>query len=679
MSTPTVMNTLTTTTSEEHAVLITKGVTEPKSVVRNSSAPILERVNSIGIPVLYIRSRILLDALGALVSFQSSPDVLTSKRGWRSRDISSSLEDGRIVYPFTDLYNYRQRLLGYREEVKETHDPEYSETCREHIDVLDRYLLEEPPIDLNKLEVMLHQTNPKVTFASICFLLKPGSDVYVREHGNLAAYVSLARVYRVYVWNLNFDGRVLTRSVKKVTIAVFDGEREIRELPVFPAEHYSDDDPQRPLRQQLIERGRHFVQMMRKPALREYSGPSRLQGIREYNRARVVIDHTGQPWNLRQVPCEEQEETDIYIPVTYEESVTLGERTRVPRCTCDACRANDLHAHSVQRRQFDDYEDIDLASTEELTDHQYMLCGPLVYGFVLKDRVWDVLDVSRLQAPQIQKNIIDMLVMRPESNKQMIKAICEIYGGSYAQPYSSDFIHGKGEGQILLLHGPPGTGKTLTAESVAEYTGRPLLSLTAADLGQEPETLEESLLRFFRDAKKWNAVVILDEADVYLEARSTHDLGRNSIVSIFLRALDYFQGILFLTTNRVGSFDEAFMSRIHVQIGYDPLDDESRQQIWENHFKKLTPKEYIRKSKELQSLKWNGREIRNAFQTAVALACYQAKQEGDGIPEITDIHFRRVVAMSQNFKSYLRSFQPDVASVAFLRNDKVKAAGSSLD
>jgi hypothetical protein len=262
---------------------------------RNSSAPILERVNSIGIPVLYIRSRILLDALGAVVSFQSSPDVLTSKRGWRSRDISSSLEDGRIVYPFTDLYNYRQRLLEYREEVKETHDHEYSETCREHIDVLDRYLLEEPPIDLNKLEVMLHQTNPKVTFASICFLLKPGSDVYVREHGNLAAYVvesceggpqwtspeSLARAYRVYVWNLNFDGRVLTRSVKKVTIAVFDGEREIRELPVFPAEHYSDDDPQRPLRQQLIERGRHFVQMMRKPALREYSGPSRLQGIRE--------------------------------------------------------------------------------------------------------------------------------------------------------------------------------------------------------------------------------------------------------------------------------------------------------------------------------------------------------------------------------------------------------------
>lgn len=66
---------------------------------------------------------------------------------------------------------------------------------------------------------------------------------------------------------------------------------------------------------------------------------------------------------------------------------------------------------------------------------------------------------------------------------------------------------------------------------MAEYTGRPLLSITAADLGHEPVTLEHNLLRFFRDAKKWNAIVLLDEADVYLETRASHDLRRNSIVS----------------------------------------------------------------------------------------------------------------------------------------------------
>lgn len=139
--------------------------------------------------------------------------------------------------------------------------------------------------------------------------------------------------------------------------------------------------------------------------------------------------------------------------------------------------------------------------------------------------------------------------MKPESNKTMIKAICETYTTKVDRDNSFyvDYIKGKGEGQIVLLHGPPGTGKTLTAgmriiqciiqmlismpESVAEYTRRPLLSITAADLGQEPDRLEQNLLRFFRDASKWDAIVLLDEADVYLERRSSNELRRNSIVS----------------------------------------------------------------------------------------------------------------------------------------------------
>jgi ATP-dependent Clp protease ATP-binding subunit ClpA len=56
---------------------------------------------------------------------------------------------------------------------------------------------------------------------------------------------------------------------------------------------------------------------------------------------------------------------------------------------------------------------------------------------------------------------------------------------------------------------------------------------------------------------------------------------------VFLRALDYFQGILFLTTNRVGHFDEAFMSRIHLSLGYEPLSNNAREKIWDNLFKKL--------------------------------------------------------------------------------------------
>ena len=60
-----------------------------------------------------------------------------------------------------------------------------------------------------------------------------------------------------------------------------------------------------------------------------------------------------------------------------------------------------------------------------------------------------------------------------------------------------------------------------------------------------------------RLAYRWQVVLLLDEADVYLERRATNDVLRNSLVSVFLRNLEYYRGILFLTTNRVGDFDKA--------------------------------------------------------------------------------------------------------------------------
>ena len=116
--------------------------------------------------------------------------------------------------------------------------------------------------------------------------------------------------------------------------------------------------------------------------------------------------------------------------------------------------------------------------------------------------------------------------------------------------------------------------------------------------------------------------MLIDEADIYMEERQTQDLNRKHLVAGFLRALEYFKGILFLTTNRVGTFDEAFISRIHVPIYYAEFQDEQRIKIWGRFSEKLeedreatmrilqSTKDYIQ-SQELQELKWNGREIRN--------------------------------------------------------------------
>ncbi|KAJ5774987.1 ATPase AAA-type core [Penicillium paradoxum] len=657
--------------------------------------------DTIGYPILYIHSPILLNALHAIIEHQSIPDQLPRVE-YNARNIESDLERGRFVYPFTDLHHYRGKLIQYREDVGETHDTEYTTTCKEHIDILVDYLNGLTVFGMRDVDLLWTNEVPKTTFASIWLLLKPGSDVFVQEQGKLNAYViesvsggvrwgyanERSLPYIVNVWNLNFDGQVLSRSVKEIDIPVFDGPRDITSLPLYPIQYHVDEDPEHSHRQQLVDRGKRFVRMVMIPTFQEYTGPSKLQGNRTFNQTRVVIDHTSQPWKT-----ELSYDENAYEPITAVYDVELGQRTRVPQCLCKTCETNSLRQHLIRRRRFDEYDNIKLNPDITLTDHQYMLCWSHVYAYVLKDRAWDVLDVSSLRDPKIQKNIIDTLVLKPESNKQMIKAVCEIFGGTYTQTFTSDFIQGKGEGQIVLLHGPPGTGKTLTAESVAEYTGRPLLSITAADLGHEPEPLERNLLQFFRHARRWNAIVLLDEADVYLETRSAQDLRRNSIVSIFLRALDYFQGILFLTTNRVGSFDEAFMSRIHVQIGYDPLDEDSRKHIWDGYFKKLAKnyendgqeircsydaKEFVRRSDDLRALEWNGREIRNAFQTAVALACFQARQEGNSIPELTDEHLRQVVNMSHNFKSYVKAVRGEEESYAFaagVRNDATKAAG----
>ncbi|KAJ5940511.1 hypothetical protein N7516_000679 [Penicillium verrucosum] len=660
--------------------------------------------DTISSPVLYIHSPIILNALNAIIDCQSRPDKIPRVE-YRVEGIESDLGQGRLVYPFTDLHHYRERLLQYREEVGETHDAEYTTTCQEHIDILVEYLDGLTTIGVRDAEFLWNSDVPKTTFSSLWLLLKPGTDVFVQEQGKLNAYViesfsggvpwgspnARSQPYIVNVWNLNSDGQILSRSVKEVSISIFDGQREITSLPLFPIKFHVDEDPQNPLRRKLVDRGKRFVDMVKTPTFQEYSGPSRLQGNRTFNQTRVVVDHASQPWRLSEI----SDEKHAHFPFEELYDVELGQRTRMPKCVCKTCQANSLRQHGIQRRVFDDYDNIDLSSVSTLTNHQYLLCWSHVYAYVLKDRVWDILEVSSLRDPKIHKGIIDTLVLKPESNKQLIKAVCEIFGGTYKQAFSSDFIQGKGEGQILLLHGPPGTGKTLTAESVAEYTGRPLLSITAADLGHEPVPLEQNLLRFFRNARHWNAIVLLDEADVYLETRSAQDLRRNSIVSIFLRALDYFQGILFLTTNRVGSFDEAVLSRIHVQIGYDPLDEDSRRQIWDGYFKKLSKnhnndgqeircsydaKEFVRKSDDLRALRWNGREIRNAFQTAVALACFHAKQEGSPIPELTDDNLRQVVNMSHNFKSYVKAVrgkEEDYAYAAGVRNDTTKTSGGS--
>ena len=151
----------------------------------------------------------------------------------------------------------------------------------------------------------------------------------------------------------------------------------------------------------------------------------------------------------------------------------------------------------------------------------------------------------------------------------------------------NDLIPGKGKGLIILLHVEPGVGKTSTAESVAAHTNRPLFQITCGDIGETAQSVEYSLENNFQSAHKWGCILLLDEADVFLQRRNKTDLVRNSVVSVFLRVLEYYSGILFLITNRTGIIDPAFKSRIYMSLYYPILSQTATESIWTWHIKRV--------------------------------------------------------------------------------------------
>lgn len=184
-------------------------------------------------------------------------------------------------------------------------------------------------------------------------------------------------------------------------------------------------------------------------------------------------------------------------------------------------------------------------------------------------------------------------------------------------------------------------------------------------------------------------------------ARSKSDLKRNAIVSVFLRVLEYYSGFLFLTPNLVGTFDPAFRSRIHMSFLYPKLNLKAALENWEMNLKRtekyyenmeIQPKErrkvqtFVEEHfKECEALKttWNGPQIRNAFQTAIALAEYEIHkvQERYALPKepkarLEVSQFKKVADASRHFDESIRvtlgSAEDDLARERFERRDDLR-------
>jgi SpoVK/Ycf46/Vps4 family AAA+-type ATPase len=147
-----------------------------------------------------------------------------------------------------------------------------------------------------------------------------------------------------------------------------------------------------------------------------------------------------------------------------------------------------------------------------------------------------------------------------------------------------------------------------------------LYSIGCGELGSSVEILEKKLAEILEIAHAWNAIILLDEADIFMEKRSTNDIQRNAMVSVFLRLLERYQGIMFLTTNRPEHFDEAFKSRISVSISYKELDEESRLKVWINLLEASKIDIDSENVKLLSKYQLNGRQIKNCIRMGQCLA-----------------------------------------------------------
>ncbi|KAI1801168.1 P-loop containing nucleoside triphosphate hydrolase protein [Daldinia bambusicola] len=593
-----------------------------------------------------------------------------------------------INAPYHILAHHQTALARYRTNQPNTHDEEYTLTTAKHIDVLLNFLEETLGSQIREEEKRHNSKIPTATFDNLWLILKPGDIVYAKYDDQWTPFMISNVVdgsstndnrtpHIVNCWNISYTSGRFSRTMHSFDIDPFNGEEIIKNLTVIPHRFFqgenSDATPQEVMVKQVLL-GKRTWELSKGPNHMLYNG-SLVEKESDFDRdytgttghfeGRVIVDGVG----FSQYSFDHPERNNIRPRSRSPPSNRIAPRKDqlpcfAPRCTCGACTKADSKETLSPFAVFQDLDPTRDSAPE--VDLYYVLLSKIVSGFILRDRRWGHFNVEHLQYVEFDKEAFKYLVL-DEEVKLTVRSLIGRFANTHGQvsPWPNDFIKNKGQGRIFLLHGPPGVGKTCTAECVAELTCRPLLSLTSGDLNIDSYNVERNLEYFLKLGERYGAVVLIDEADVYLEARHMLDISRNKLVSVFLRALEYHRGILFLTTNRVQTFDSAFTSRIHVALHYKSLTDADREKIWLNSFERLerdsgdkvyigvATREYAYESHDVKSLRWNGREIRNALQTAVALAETEAVEDVRDKVTVTDKHLRAVVKMSRGFKSFL--------------------------
>ncbi|PYI05458.1 P-loop containing nucleoside triphosphate hydrolase protein [Aspergillus sclerotiicarbonarius CBS 121057] len=518
-------------------------------------------------------------------------------------------------------------------------------------------------------------------------------------------------------YHLDYDGRNYIQIYHQFQIPDFDGLQAVKSLSVIPfvvAERglVNKDD--------LLACGEAFINYTTSWHHRHYSGRTYSRTTYGGKLSRITTDDPGK--NVSQYA----EQIDSEVIVDFSHAIKEvpwwypGDAEYVYyQAEIEETGANEWEYEPIDpdnkwdSRLTDEFLEKETPKWRELgtkgkgkvpQGDDVLLLPDRVFAFVLRSRRWACLqigkdDEGRERLREIEKPEAPWGDLKlPGDHKSLVQSLIDShFSQDKYRKIEFDLINSKGNGVIILLHGVPGVGKTSTAECAAKTNRKPLLPITCGDLGLNPEEVESNLQNIFRLAQSWDCILLLDEADVFLAQRTVTDINRNALVSVFLRSLEYYKGVLFLTTNRVGVFDEAFKSRIHMSLYYPPLEEWQTKEIWKtliqkavnggiqveaNDLEDFATTTYRNQSAPGSGPVWNGRQIRNAFQSALALAAFHANS-GE-VVTLNRKYFQKVFDISNKFSTYIWQVRQGLSDaewnkMAMVRRDDFIDGPASLD
>ncbi|THY43712.1 P-loop containing nucleoside triphosphate hydrolase protein [Aureobasidium pullulans] len=530
--------------------------------------------------------------------------------------VSLDTKDISLTQPCRMLYHYYDEIKEHGKNF------EAGSEAATHFQVLIDHIEEEFGETIKEAENLREQH--VMNYQHLWTIFKPKTIAFARVLGQVQAFRIVDSGYRcgqrpcmaITLQKVDFDGKKFGFRNEGMTIDAYLGAVSINKLDVVPRAYFPNING---VEKRLITRGRRFegyagIHFAEHSAIALEHVYNSRTGNYDTNRVhineRVVVDcathHRLNPELAKSVYDFDDEK------ITVDDSDDERYDSDDLYDSDDDSQARDTELVPSKKQVF-----------KPLTDEQCLLASALVHGFSFTHKKWIDMFVDELSPVKWNEDCFDQLVLE-RRQKKLVQALVTEHISDKND--FDDIIKNKGKGLIMVLHGPPGVGKTLTAECVAERCKRPLYVVSSGDLGTDSVTLDERLTNILDMASTWRAVLLIDEADVFLERRSLHDMERNALVSIFLRVLEYYQGILFLTSNRVDTFDDAFKSRIQVPLKYGNLDQSSRKQIWHNFLSKA---EGVHDDATLDRLavhELNGRQIKGIVRTAGSLARYDEKK-----------------------------------------------------